>query len=253
MKHSFWVKPNGRVSSTASICGLLLCILLSSCKELTQPCDCNEAENTATTKVLNDDSFITSDTTSQINETLDYNIDDWAEIKPDDNFVLDLKYASKDNFTKEVIYNCSRCFLRPVAVDKLRAVSQRVKQEKGWRVKLFDCYRPRPAQYKLWELVPDATYVAHPDKGSMHNRGVAVDLSFVDEDGEDIDMGTAFDHFGRESRHTYTDLNDEIISNRKYLKTTMEEAGFNSIKSEWWHYSINGTGSALDDWEWNCE
>ena len=226
---------------------------LSKCKEITKPCNCSEETSLITKDSLVDDSFITA-LPSEIGTltVVDYDTMLWAEIKPSENFVLDLKYASKENFTNEIIYDCARCFLRPAAALRLEKVGQRVRQEKGWRVKLFDCYRPRPAQYKLWSLKPDATYVANPDKGSMHNRGVALDLSLVDQSGTDIDMGTAFDHFGRESRHTYTEFPQEILENRKYLKRVMEETGFNSIKSEWWHYSINGTGSPLDDWEWAC-
>ena len=82
---------------------------------------------------------------------------------------------------------------------------------------------------------------------------MALDLTFVDKEGLEIDMGTPFDHFGRESRHNYTDLPSAILANRQYLKSVMQDAGFNAIKSEWWHYSINRTGSPLDDWEWSCE
>lgn len=175
----------------------------------------------------------------------------WTEISADEGFHLDLKYATEENFTKQIIYPCARCFLRPQVAKKLRDILSLL-NEKNLSIKLFDCYRPRPAQQKLWDIIPDATYVADPKKGSMHNRGLAVDMTICDGNGQELDMGTAFDHFGRESRHNFYDLADDILTNRALLKGTMEEQGFNSIKSEWWHYSLLGTGHKISDWEWDC-
>ena len=119
-------------------------------------------------------------------------------------------------------------------------------------MKIFDCYRPLTAQRKLWDIVPDATYVAHPGKGSMHNRGAAVDLTLIDDTGKELDMGSDFDVFGRISRHDNFDLPSKVLENRAMLKTSLTSAGFKSIKSEWWHYSLSGTGSQLSDWDWPC-
>jgi len=168
-------------------------------------------------------------------------------------FIIDLKYATEDNFTKQLIYPCERCFLRPVVADLMYTIAQKVKKERDFKLILFDCYRPRPMQSKLWEIVPNPIYVTHPADGSMHNRGTAVDLSFVDANGNLIDMGSDFDHFGRESHHVYSALPDSTLQRRKYLKSLMESYGFKSINSEWWHYSLSGTGSPLSDWVWPCD
>ena len=96
------------------------------------------------------------------------------------------------------------------------------------------------------------SYVAHPQKGSMHNRGAAVDLTLVDTNGKQLEMGSDFDVFGRISRHDNLDLPPNILENRALLKSSLTAYGFKSIKSEWWHYSLSGTGSQLSDWNWPC-
>jgi D-alanyl-D-alanine dipeptidase len=123
---------------------------------------------------------------------LDYDTAAWTEItRLDPSILLDLRYATANNFVKEKMYECPRCFLRP---DVARAIAKAHKalQKKGYGLKMYDCYRPRPIQWKLWNKVPDTRYVADPRKGSMHNRGMAVDLTIVDKNGQELDMGTDF-------------------------------------------------------------
>jgi len=183
---------------------------------------------------------------------LDYDTLVWMELTEDDSIMLDLRYAEKDNFTGQVIYPCARCILRREVSEKLMSINRQLLRSKGLRMKFFDCYRPLPAQQKLWDIVPDATYVANPQKGSMHNRGAAIDLTLVDSNGNEINMGSDFDEFGVISRHDNYQLPKEVLDNRAFLKSTMESAGFKSIKSEWWHYSLSGTGSPITDWQWAC-
>jgi len=184
----------------------------------------------------------------------DYDTLAWTELSEQQGFVLDLRYATEDNFTKIQIYDCDRCFLRPAIADKLLEINRAVGKQRNCAIKLFDCYRPLPAQQKLWDIVPNATYVANPAKGSMHNRGAAVDLTLVDlKTGVALDMGTDFDHFGPEARPAYSKLPNRILQNRQYLKSLMEAHGFRGIKSEWWHYSLSGTGAPLSSWEWACD
>ena len=117
---------------------------------------------------------------------------------------------------------------------------------------MFDCYRPRPIQQKLWDKVPNPSYVTPPSRGSMHNKGAAVDLTIVDTLGQQLDMGTTFDFFGKEAHHTYTAHSDTIQANRNLLKSTMESVGFSSIRTEWWHYSYKKKSYALSDMLWDC-
>ena len=149
------------------------------------------------------------------------------------------------------MYDCGRCFLRP---DVARAVVKAhvALQKEGMGFKMYDCYRPRPIQWKLWNKVPDPRYVADPRKGSMHNRGMAVDLTIVDKAGNELDMGTDFDYFGKEAYHRYTGHSEEVTANRKLLLETMESFGFRPTSTEWWHYSYKAKTYEIDDWLWNC-
>lgn len=182
---------------------------------------------------------------------VDYDTSQWKELTTAMGFVIDIRYATKNNFVKEVIYPCGRCFLKPKAADALIKINTQLKA-KGLAIKLFDCYRPAPAQQKLWDEVPDRNYVAPPWEGSMHTRGVAVDLTLVSLDGKELDMGTAYDFFGPEAHHNYTKHTATVVKNRTLLKTTMEAAGYQAIRTEWWHYSLKSVMPPLYDWQWSC-
>jgi D-alanyl-D-alanine dipeptidase len=164
---------------------------------------------------------------------------------------LDIRYATKNNFTKEQIYPCGRCFLRKEAKQALAEAEKELKK-KGYKFVLFDCYRPATAQQKLWEIVPNPDYVTPPEKGSMHNRGLAVDLSLMDIDGNLLDMGTSYDYFGKEAHTDYMDQPKEVLDNRKLLTETMEKYGFKGIRTEWWHFSFQNLSSPINSWEWGC-
>lgn len=180
---------------------------------------------------------------------------DWVELKEENGYVLDLRYATDQNFVNHIIYDCGRCFLRKNVAKQLD--SARVDfAERGVKIKLFDCYRPLDVQWELWEEVPDARYVADPRKGSMHNRGMAVDLTLMDaRTGEELDMGTGFDFFGTRAYHSTTpELNQTIQDNRELLKSTLEKWGFQSIRTEWWHYSYTGPEGTwpIHEEKWEC-
>lgn len=182
----------------------------------------------------------------------DYDTTQWAELRRlEPAILLDLRYATDSNFVGEQLYECGRCFLRP-EVAKAVAAAHRELRRQGLGLKMFDCYRPRPVQWKLWEKVPNPGYVADPRKGSVHNRGGAVDLTIVDRKGQPLDMGTSYDYFGREAYHTYTGLPDSVLDNRRLLKKLMESYGFRSIRTEWWHYSYTRKNYPLSDMMWDC-
>lgn len=185
----------------------------------------------------------------------DYDTTKWLDLTDlDPSIKMDLRYATENNFVKEKMYVCGRCFLRPQAARKIVAAHKKL-QKQGLGLKMYDCYRPRPIQQKLWDKLPDPRFVARPWKGSEHNKGVAVDLTIVDADGEQLNMGTKYDYFGPEGYQTYTDFEDTtILDNRILLKETLAEFGFRHIRTEWWHYSYKGKASRkISDMLWNCE
>lgn len=159
------------------------------------------------------------------------------EFVPD--IVLDLRYAGLDNFLHQKLYTVPECYVALSAARRL-AVVQDSLRTRGLGLKVFDAYRPRSVQFLMWEILPNATYVANPVSGSAHNRGGAVDVSLVNlASGAELVMPTAFDHFGPEAWHDYTELPAEAIANRELLRSIMENVGgFQSYQAEWWHYSL---------------
>ncbi len=172
------------------------------------------------------------------------------DLSPD--FVYELKYATPDNFLKQAVYDCGECYLRKSTAEALVKANEAFKQL-GYRIKLFDCYRPLSVQKKMWKILPGTHYVANPAKGSKHNRGAAVDLTLVDAEGKELNMGTPFDFFGKEAHHTYTQHSKEVLENRKLLKETLNKYNFKSIYSEWWHYEYRPEmQSKVENFEWQC-
>ena len=168
------------------------------------------------------------------------------------DFVYELKYATPDNFLKQAVYDCGECYLRKSTAEALVKANEAFKQL-GYRIKLFDCYRPLSVQKKMWKILPGTHYVANPAKGSKHNRGAAVDLTLVDAQGKELNMGTPFDFFGKEAHHTYTEHTKEVLENRKLLKETLNKYNFKSIYSEWWHYEYRPEKqSKVENFEWQC-
>lgn len=183
-----------------------------------------------------------------IEDTTFVNLRDYSS-----DFVYDMKYASEDNFLKAKVYDCAECYLRLKTVKALVEANEKF-LKKGYRIKIFDCYRPLDIQKKMWKIVSNPEYVADPKKGSIHNRGGAVDITLVDENGKELDMGTSFDHFGIEASHDYENLSDEVKKNRKLLRNGMTRYNFRIFESEWWHYNLkNARKETVSNFKWDCD
>jgi zinc D-Ala-D-Ala dipeptidase len=157
----------------------------------------------------------------------------------DSSFVLDIRYATENNFTKKILYPVAKAKLRREAAESLASIQKELKT-KNLRLKIFDGYRPLAIQWKLWAIVPNENFVANPKKGSKHNRGAAVDLTIVDALGNELEMPTGYDDFTEKASHEYMNLTESAIKNRALLKDIMTRHGFQSIRSEWWHYDFRG-------------
>ncbi len=148
-----------------------------------------------------------------------------------------IAYATSDNFTDAPVYARAACFLHEDAAKCLKhAITYAA--ELGYRIKIFDAFRPSEAQFKLWNHTPDPDFLADPNRGSPHSRGVAVDLTLIDADGNELEMGTAFDAFTPLSHHGATDISAEAKRNRLLLLGIMTSAGFDFYRNEWWHYQL---------------
>lgn len=153
---------------------------------------------------------------------------------------LDIRYATKNNFTGEKIYRDDRAFMRLPAAKALKKIQQEL-NKKGLGLKIFDAYRPYSATVKFYEVYPDTNFVAAPWHGSKHNRGCAVDLTLIDlNTGEELSMPTPFDDFTAKAAQSYNDLPAEVLTNRALLRNTMMTHGFTMIPNEWWHYDFIG-------------
>jgi len=154
--------------------------------------------------------------------------------------MLDIRYATKNNFTGSRIYNRAKAYLRLPAAKALKQVQQQL-NEQGFGLKVFDAYRPYSATLKFYEVYPDTTFVAAPWHGSKHNRGCAVDVTIIRLDtGEELQMPTPFDEFTEKAGQNYMQLPEVVLKNRKLLVETMTANGFSIYPFEWWHYDFVG-------------
>lgn len=150
----------------------------------------------------------------------------------------DLRYATENNFTGQVIYDFTQPQLRYGTLKKL-AQAQEMLAERDLALKIWDAYRPVSAQFRLWEVCPDPQYVADPTKGySGHSRGNTVDVTLVSADGSPVPMPTDFDDFTAMADRDYSDVSDTAAyDNVRLLEDTMVSCGFRPYSAEWWHFT----------------
>ncbi|OGW91343.1 MAG: hypothetical protein A3D28_02555 [Omnitrophica bacterium RIFCSPHIGHO2_02_FULL_63_14] len=149
--------------------------------------------------------------------------------------LVEVRYATPDNFMGEALYPEARCLLRRETAAKL-AHAQDALELRGLGLKVFDGYRPLSVQKKMWARFPLEGFVANPAKGSNHNRGAAVDVILVDKEGHELAMPSAYDEFTERSHRDYPGGTPEARENRLILRETMKAAGFKGIETEWWHF-----------------
>jgi len=162
-----------------------------------------------------------------------------VDIAPPD-YPVDVKlaYATADNFACLPVYAPqTRCALHAQAAACLRRAALAARRA-GLTLRILDAYRPPAAQAVFWQLCPDPRYIADPAVGSNHTRGVAVDATLLDAQGQALDMGTGFDDMREQSHHDRDDLPAPVQRNRSLLLGIMLQAGFVSLPTEWWHYEL---------------
>jgi len=154
--------------------------------------------------------------------------------------VLDIRYATKNNFTGEQIYDVAKAFARKPVAEALKRIQADLSKQ-GLGLKIFDAYRPYGATVKFYEVYRDTTYVASPYRGSRHNRGCAIDLTLVElETGKELKMPTGYDVFTRDAWPTTPVKDPEARKNRQVLIQAMEKHRFKVNASEWWHFDFIG-------------
>ena len=179
-----------------------------------------------------------------------------TDVVPD--AILEIRYYSTYNFTGDRVggYEGPLALLTKEAATALKEVSDDVK-EQGYRLKIFDAYRPQEAvtDFVEWAKDEDDTrmkeyFYPELDKDvlfpqgyiaehSGHSRGSTVDLTLFDMTTEkEVDMGGTFDYFGQLSHPDYTDITDEQYENRMILRKAMTDHGFKPLEEEWWHFTL---------------
>lgn len=179
----------------------------------------------------------------------------------DKTIKVDLKYATRDNFTKKILYDTlSNAYLHPLAAKKLVKAQQLLKiKHPNYSLLIYDAVRPLRVQTRMYEVVqntPYAAYVANPIRTGLHNYGMAVDLTICDEKGRALDMGTSFDFFGSAAGiNNESDLirrgilTTKQVTNRKLLRSVMTDAGFLTIRGEWWHFNAISLSEAKSKYQ----
>lgn len=177
----------------------------------------------------------------------------------DSDFIIDLRYATENNFTNKILYNSNECYVNKNTANLLIKAKDIFKND-GFRVKIWDAYRPISAQRQMFEIVPIDMYVATPPDMSKivkfeysHMNGLCVDITLVDFDGnEEMEMPTAFDDFTEMAGLGCDKIPPVARANAEYLKKVMESVGFKASKNEWWHFNdINTKPTPYSDIQFN--
>lgn len=170
---------------------------------------------------------------------------DLVELKSlDESFIIDQRYATRDNFTGRIHYDTVLCLIhKDIASRLLKA--QRLAKSKGLSIKVFDAYRPVSVQQSLYDSTPKELkiYVAKPSASSLHPKGLAVDMTLVDANGKELDMPSEFDDFSIKAHIDYDGATERQKANRALLIDIMQKSGFRVNKSEWWHYYVPESAS----------
>ena len=155
---------------------------------------------------------------------------------------LDLRYATTNNVCGIKLYREAHCYLHPNAAEALLSAAK-IASSYNLHFKIFDGFRPLQVQQFMFDKFPDdgenGGFVSNPKTGSIpHCRGVAVDLTLVDRDGDELDMGSDFDEFTDLAFHNCNNISPTAKGNRELLLKIMTEAGWDFYSKEWWHYQL---------------
>lgn len=157
----------------------------------------------------------------------------------DPEIKLDIRYATKNNFLSTPLYSQARAFLQRPAAEALIRVS-RALRIKGYGLLIHDAYRPWYITKVFWDATPAKLkkFVADPSKGSMHNRGCAVDLTLYDlKTGNEVAMPSLYDEMSERAYPDYKGGTDDERKMRDLLRSNMEKEGFSVYEFEWWHFN----------------
>lgn len=209
-----------------SLIGLILFFLFANCS--------NNLKKTGQLKIISSTSYYKKQVILNPNFAL------IAIKKSIPTIILDIKYATPNNFSGIAVYKTANAFARKPVVLALENIQQNLAKQ-GLGLKIYDAYRPYSVTVKFWNITPTdkKDFVANPAKGSRHNRGCAVDVTLINlKTGQELAMPTSYDSFLTNAYADFTTLPDSVIQNRKILQDVMTSNGFNIYKYEWWHFDF---------------
>ena len=156
--------------------------------------------------------------------------------------VLEIRYATEQNITGKKIYADKRAWLREETIRKLAQVAREL-EEKGYRLVLWDGWRPASAQKALWTAKPDGRFLTPPNRISRHTRGTSVDVSLADRNGKILEMPSDHDEFTDRADEDFSDVPKEVAQRARLLRKAMFRSGFSGVPDEWWHYDLRDWAS----------
>jgi len=161
---------------------------------------------------------------------------------------VDLRYASANNFVGRDLYSPYDCawLHRDAAAALEQVVAYLAERAPGHTALVLDALRPQRVQQQLWDALAGTglqMYLADPVRGSIHSYGMALDITILDPQGRELDMGTGFDDMTDLSHPALEEgflaagkLSEQQVANRRLLRDAMFQAGFLGIRTEWWHF-----------------
>jgi D-alanyl-D-alanine dipeptidase len=158
---------------------------------------------------------------------------------------IDLRYATSQNMLGYAIYPpIFRCYVVPEIAQGLTR-AQAWLNLRGYGLAVWDGWRPPVVQKALWNKIHDSDFVAHPGQLALHTLGVAVDVTVVDSEGNEVPMPSDFDAVGPSASFWYTGKDRNVAKNLLLLQHAMSVGGFQGIRTEWWHFVVNDWQSYL--------
>lgn len=230
----------------------LLCILLLSCQQELRN-DSAPQSNTSSQDVKSE--ILKNELEKALMDSIDevYKSIGLIDITTvNSNIQVDLRYATTNNFMKTVLYDTlKRAYFQLEVAGRLSKCQQFLDSIRpGYHLLIFDGVRPQGVQREMWDALDSiprhrrGKFVSNPANGSVHNFGAAVDLTIVDANGKELDMGAGYDDFREiafpklESHFLASgELSQQQITNRKLLRRVMSSQKFSNIPSEWWHFN----------------
>lgn len=255
---------------------LFICILfvLNGCRQ--QPSSLSVSERDSLTKIQTTDTcpnngkgttsaIASSCTKASIKSKTAHYLDSLGFIniaEADSSIVIELMYTRANNFTGQVLYeDLHEAYLHPGAMESLSKAQHLLKkQHPDYSLIVYDAARPMSVQQKMWNVVKGTSkyiYVSNPARGGgLHNYGLAVDISILDEQGIPLSMGTPVDYLGKEAHITEEiqlvkngKITEQEHANRLLLRQVMKDAGFRALPSEWWHFNRHSRQTAKEKYQ----